>query len=88
MQMLPLITAVWSVRCPLDVYSTADNQNNAVCKMQLDCICWKLYFCETDKFISNTKDLIVVPVSRKYWNNINGTKKTIKYHHELWILVL
>ena len=28
-----------------------------------------------------------LPVSRNYWNNINGSKKTIKYHHELWILV-
>ena len=27
-------------------------------------------------------------VSRNYWNNINGTKKTIKYQLVLWILVL
>ena len=26
-----------------------------------------------------------LPVSRNYWNYINGTKKTIKYHHELYI---
>ena len=41
------------------MHTPADNLNNAVLKMQLDCSCWKSYYYEADKFLLSTKELFV-----------------------------
>ena len=67
------------------MHAPADNLNNTIFKMQLDCICCKSYYCDADTFLLSTKELFVefraqsiavaIASCQKYWNNINGTIK-------------
>ena len=48
----------------------ADNLYNAVFQTQLDCIRWKAYYYEADKFLLSTKELIVEFVAQSIATDI------------------
>ena len=60
------------------MHTPADNLYNAVLKMQLDCICWKSYYYEADKFPLSIKELFVEFVAQSIAIAIASFQKSVK----------
>ena len=60
------------------MHTPADNLNNVVLKMQLDCICWKSNYYEADKFLFSTKELFVEFVAQSIAIVIANFQKLLK----------
>ena len=60
------------------MHTPADNLNNAVFKMQLDCICWKSYYYEADKFLLSAKEHFVEFLAQSIAKAIASFQKLLK----------